>query len=188
MLVKIVLLLMLFLGSLFGVEESKIESTMKQKMDSIVSILNDDDITNGQKKEKLYNLLDDVFDFELMARIALGRTNYAKLSEQQKEEFTKLFIDKLKKSYLDKIDLYNGQELLIQGVTKVKADRINLLTQIQGQNETYDLVYKFYPKSKDNWLIYDVDMVGISVIQTYIRQFNEFLATKTIDELIKSLK
>ena len=43
----------------------------------------------------------------------------------------------------------------------------------------------FYKKKQNNqWYIYDVELVGVSIIQTYRKQFSEFLKTKTVKELI----
>jgi len=38
-----------------------------------------------------------------------------------------------------------------------------------------------------SWFIYDVNLVGVSIIQTYRKQFSEFLKTKSFDQLLKSL-
>ena len=55
-----------------------------------------------------------------------------------------------------------------------------------------EIVYKFYkPKKpisgKDKWLIYDVEILGVSILKTDKAQFREFLQTKTIFELMKEL-
>ncbi|MFY4820212.1 ABC transporter substrate-binding protein, partial [Aliarcobacter butzleri] len=48
----------------------------------------------------------------------------------------------------------------------------------------------FYNKSKDSneWLIYDVDLVGVSIIQTYRQQFAGILKEKTFDEMFEQFK
>ena len=45
-------------------------------------------------------------------------------------------------------------------------------------------------KSKDSneWLIYDVDLVGVSIIQTYRQQFAGILKEKTFDEMFEQFK
>ena len=184
--IKILFIFVLMFNFLFALEESSIESEMKARIDKITLILKNSELSKSQKSDKLFNILDDVFDFELMAKISLGRA-YNTLSPSEQAEFVNRFVIKLKNSYIDKIDLYNGQEVEIKGVQKIKTDRINLLSQIQGQNENYDIVYKFYPKANE-WYIYDIDMLGISIVQTYRKQFGEFLATKNVNELLESLK
>lgn len=183
---RVVFALFLMFGFLFALPENKIESDMKVRLNNVEAVLKDKALTKEDKRKKLFNMLDDIFDFEIMAKISLGRP-YNTLSKAQQEEFVKNFVVKLKNSYLDKIDLYNGQKLQVDSLTKVKNDRINLNTQINGQNEKYDIIYKFYPKEKE-WLIYDIDIIGVSIVQTYRKQFGEFLATKSVNELLESLK
>ncbi|MCK9336578.1 MAG: ABC transporter substrate-binding protein [Arcobacteraceae bacterium] len=184
--IRIIFVFALMFNFLFALEENSIENEMKIRIDKITLILKNSELSKSQKSEKLFNILDDVFDFELMAKISLGRI-YNTLTPTQQSEFVNRFVIRLKNSYIDKIDLYNGQEVVMKGLEKIKIDRINLFSQIQGQNENYDIVYKFYPKANE-WYIYDIDMLGISIVQTYRKQFSEFLATKNIDELLESLK
>ena len=71
---------------------------------------------------------------------------------------------------------------------KVKSTRITLQSNIIGKDETYKVVYKFYKqKNRNNWLIYDVDLVGVSIVQTYRKQFQEYLKTKSFKQLLQSL-
>ncbi|QOG11947.1 MlaC/ttg2D family ABC transporter substrate-binding protein [Arcobacter sp. FWKO B] len=183
---KILLGLGLILSFVFGIDEANITNHMQIKIDDITTILKNKELPKEDKRTKLFHLLDDVFDFELMARLSLGRA-FNNMSKSEQDEFIKVFVHRLKNSYLDKIDLYNGEEIFVRELTKVKADRITLLTQVVGVNENYDIVYKFYSKEND-WLIYDIDIIGVSIVQTYRKQFSEFLATKSTKDLINDLK
>ena len=98
------------------------------------------------------------------------------------------FEKKIKLSYLDKLRLYNNEKVIIKKLKKVKPTRITLETQVIGLDDTYKVVYLFYKKKQNNhWYIYDVELVGVSIIQTYRKQFSEFLKTKSVNQLIKSL-
>jgi phospholipid transport system substrate-binding protein len=50
------------------------------------------------------------------------------------------------------------------------------------------MIYKFRKHKKRGWLVYDVNILGVSFIQTYRSQFAGVLKTKTMDELIEDLK
>jgi phospholipid transport system substrate-binding protein len=58
-----------------------------------------------------------------------------------------------------------------------------------GGEEDYEIVYKFHKsKNIDEWLIYDVEMLGVSIMKTYRNQFKEYLATNSFDNLLIKLK
>ncbi|WP_291953133.1 ABC transporter substrate-binding protein, partial [Campylobacter sp.] len=48
------------------------------------------------------------------------------------------------------------------------------------------VVFKFYNKNND-WKIYDVDIFGISIIQTYRSQFKDILTNADFDTLLDKL-
>ena len=75
--------------------------------------------------------------------------------------------------------------MIIKDLKKVKSNRITLETQVIGLDDTYKVIYLFYKKKQNNqWYIYDVNLVGVSIIQTYRKQFSEFLKTKSVKQLI----
>ena len=91
-------------------------------------------------------------------------------------------------SYLDKLRLYNNQKVIIGSPKKIKPNRIIFDAQVIGVDDTYKVEYLFYRNDKNNqWYIYDVVLVGVSIIQTYRNQFAEFLKTKSVTELTQSL-
>jgi len=49
------------------------------------------------------------------------------------------------------------------------------------------MLYKFY-RTAQGWKIYDVEIGGVSVIQTYRSQFDGVLSEGTIDDLLGKLK
>lgn len=47
-------------------------------------------------------------------------------------------------------------------------------TQITNQNgEAYKLSFKFHRNGQNDYLVYDVDILGVSLIQTYKAQFED---------------
>ena len=144
-------------------------------------------MSQTQKDQKNVRIIDEVFDYNTMAKISLGK-KWKSLSQSEKAQFTKAFERKIKHSYLDKLKLYNNQKVNIKKLKKIKSNRITLETQIIGIDDTYKVIYLFYKKKQNNqWYIYDVELVGVSIIQTYRKQFSEFLKTKSVKQLIESL-
>lgn len=187
MLQKIILVLSLSVMSLYALEEQNIQKVMDSKVRQVLDILKNKSLTQQQKDQKNVRIIDDVFDYTTMAQISLGK-RWNTLSQNEKTQFTKAFERKIKHSYLDKLRLYNNQTVNIKKLQKVKSNRITLETQVIGIDDTYKVIYLFYKKKQNNqWYIYDVELVGVSIIQTYRKQFSEFLKTKSIKQLIDSL-
>lgn len=45
----------------------------------------------------------------------------------------------------------------------------------------------FY-NDNNNWLVYDVDVLGVSIVQTYRSQFGDILANQGFDALLQKLE
>ncbi len=187
MLKKIITLLLLSSISLYAIEEQNIQKVTDTKVRQVLDILKDKTLSQQQKDEKNVRIIDDVFDYNIMSQISLGK-RWKSLTTNEKAHFSKAFEEKIKHSYLDKLRLYNNEKVIIQKLKKIKSNRITLETQVIGLDDTYKVVYLFYKKKQNNqWYIYDVELVGVSIIQTYRKQFSEFLKTKSVNQLIKSL-
>ncbi len=189
-LLKIFSILAFIITSANAVKQDEIQPIMTKKIDSVLTILEQKSLPMSQKGQQIIKIIDEVFDYELMAKIALGKETWDTLSEQKQKEFTKTFETKLKNSYIEKLELYNDQKVKVIGLNPYKNGRLQLETELLGKEGTYKINYNFYNKAKDGeqWLIYDVDLVGVSIIQTYRQQFAGLLKEKTFDQMLALLE
>ena len=173
-----------------ALKENEIQEQMTKKIDNVLLILEKKELNISQKGDEIIKIIDEVFDYELMARIALGKETWNTLTNEKQKEFVKIFENKLKKSYIEKLELYNDQKVKILGLKPYNNTRLQLETELVGKEGNYKINYNFYNKSKDKeeWLIYDVDLVGVSIIQTYRQQFSGLLKEKTFDEMLVLLE
>ncbi len=183
----VMLLLLMVSNSANALQESDIASQMKTNIDKTTDLLQDKMIQQEEKNLKIFELFDPIFDYSSMSKIALGK-NWKKLSSQQKVDFKNVFTQKLKQSYIDKLQLYTDEKVIINKTEKLKRTRIKLHTVLVGKDQDYKIVYKFHrTKKNEEWLIYDVEMIGVSIMKTYRKQFSEFLSSNTFDALIIEL-
>ena len=146
------------------------------------------------KKDRNSNIIESLtpmFDFELMAKLSLGNT-WRELTNEEREKFVTLYVERMKQSYSSKIDAYEDQKVEVKKIEQPQENRIALVTDLVSSEEKLEIVYKFHkPKdkmlNKDNWLIYDVEILGVSILKTDRAQFKEFLQTKSIVELMDAL-
>ena len=187
MLNKIVLLLLLSVISSHAIEEQHIQKVMDSKVKKVLNVLKNKTLSHKQKEQKSITIMDSVFDYQTMAQISLGK-KWKTLSSKEKNQFASAFEKKIKHSYVDKLRLYNNQKVITKALKKPKSNRITLENQIIGKSDTYKVVYQFYKKkTKNDWYIYDVRLAGVSIVQTYRKQFSDFLKTKSFNQLLKSL-
>ena len=187
--IKLFLALALLITSASALKKDDIKTQMNLKIDSALVILKNKEIKKEEKAQQIMELIDDVFDYNVMARIALGKKTWKSLSSEKRGEFVKVFEDKLKNSYVDKLELYTDQKVKIIDLLPYKKSRLQLQSEVIGSDESYAINYNFYKNKKLNeWFIYDVDLLGVSIIQTYRKQFSGLLKEKSFDEMLELLK
>lgn len=180
--------IMLFMSvSSQAIVESQIQQVMDKKVHQVLNILKNNSLSQKEKEKKSILVMDSVFDYATMSKISLGK-RWKILNATEQKQFTKAFEKKIKHSYIDKLRLYNNQTVRTKALKKVKSTRITLENEIIGKTDTYKVVYLFYKDKKTNqWYIYDVKLAGVSIIQTYRKQFSSFLKTKSFQQLLNSL-
>ncbi len=186
---KILLLITFAITSASALKKETLKNEMESKINTILLVLKDESLKQEQKGQKIIEIIDSVFDYNTMSKIALGKKTWNSISKEKREEFVKVFEKKLKSSYIRKLELYTNQKVEIIELLPYKKTRLQLVSQLVGNDDTYKINYNFYKnRAASEWLIYDVDLVGVSIIQTYRKQFSGLLKEKTFDEMLLTLK
>ena len=173
-------------------EQTELKNSFLNLIDKVVVITHNKNLSKDKRNSDILKLLTPTFDFKLMAKLSLGKNAWKKLDAKDKEKFTDLYVTRMKQSYSAKLDTNSDGKVEVKKVEQAKKNRISLVTDFIGNDEKMEIIYKFYkPKKpisgKDKWLIYDVEILGVSILKTDKAQFREFLQTKTIFELMKEL-
>ncbi|TKX32234.1 MlaC/ttg2D family ABC transporter substrate-binding protein [Campylobacter aviculae] len=182
---KKIVLVLLFLGNIWALNLNDIPNTMQDNINQSLKLLQ----THKDKTlvaNEIFKLFDNTIDYKLMAKLSLSK-NYDKLSKQEQDQFSKAFELSLKKSFTDKLNLYKDQILKVKNGELKNEKRYFLTTSIIDNGEEKNIIFKFYNKNND-WLIYDVDILGVSIIQTYRSQFGDILSNQGFEALLQKLK
>jgi phospholipid transport system substrate-binding protein len=134
---------------------------------------------------RLREIVYPLFDFDEIARRSLG-PHWRRLKPAQQTEFVASFRELLEKTYADKIDLYDGQEVAFQGET-VDKDFAQVDTRVIGKQQSFSVDYRLHLVN-GKWKIYDVIAENISLVNNYRSQFNRVLSNSSYDELLKIIK
>ena len=86
------------------------QELLRVKWNAVVSVLQKKDLDEKAKAKEISKIVTPIFDFPLMAKLALGRKHWPKLTPPQREKFTRLFTERLKTSYLEKTKLYTDEK------------------------------------------------------------------------------
>lgn len=162
------------------------EALLKNKIDAAIEVLKQKETDIQVKNEKVLEIVSPIFDFSLMAKLALGREFWPGLSEEEKNKYTVLFTERLKASYLQKLSLYTDEEVVYK-MPVHDGRKIHIPTELISKGEIISMLYKMY-ESNQGWKIYDVEIQGVSIISTYRSQFKEILSSGTIDDLLLKLE
>ena len=165
-----------------------ITNTMRSKVNETINTLKDNSLMKCEKNVKISQLAEGLFDYDLMSKLSIGKKNWNKFSSVQKKEFVELFSMRMKQSYIEKAHLLTDEKVTVYKAIEVKPTRIELNVVIHGKDKDTDMIYKYYKTRENTWLIYDVEIAKISILQTYRAQFAEKLSNETVEELLEQLR
>lgn len=145
-------------------------------------LLRDENI--GIRRERLWNTLEPVFNFDEVAKRSLGR-NWLTLNPEQRNEFTRVFTTVLKDVYLKKSDNYSeGEIVYIREIVKGRRSKV----QTNFVNGDKKVVVNFSMKKHGEfWKIYDVIIEGVSILTNYRTQFDSILKKSSFEDLMERL-
>ncbi len=159
---------------------------VKNKLNAVIVVLQNNKFETKVKKEQVVEIVTPMFAFNQMAKLSLGKKHWRGLTKEKQRRFTDLFVQLLKKSYIDKLTLYTDETVVYKEPVMVKK-KIHVPTELVSKSNKISMQYKLY-KSKRGWQVYDLEVEGVSVIQTYRSQFDEALRSGTIDDLLGKIE
>jgi phospholipid transport system substrate-binding protein len=127
------------------------------------------------------------FDIASMARLSVGPSSWATMSETQHQQVIDGFGRYISAIYADRFDSYSGQKLQVTDEQPATAG-VMVHSQIVKANGEPVKVDYLVRKSGDSWLISDIYLDGaISEVATRRSEFAATLKNEGIDGLIAAL-
>lgn len=138
-----------------------------------------------QRRAKIMTSIKAGFDFREMSKRVLGR-GWKGLSVQEQEYFTELMTKLLENVYIGKLEGYSGQTVGYVS-ERVKGKRAQVSTMIEDEGLEIPVHYIMSLKG-ERWMVYDINIEGVSLVKNYREQFKSILRTKKFEGLIKVLE
>jgi len=159
---------------------------LQVKCDAVLKVLQVKDIDKKTKAEILDKIVCPFFDFELMSKLSLGKTNWNKLTAGEQKKFTELFAKRLKNAYLDQITRYSDEKLLLKPAEPQK-NGVSITMDVLSGDKKITTVYKVRHLGTQ-WMVYDVEIEGVSILMTYKAQFDDILKRGGVKDLFSQLE
>lgn len=185
---KSLILCMLLLLPLFGVGLEEIKVDLQGRIDTITSHLENTTLKASERNEAILTTVESLLDFELMSKLSLAQNARAKLSEAQLKSFNTLFEKELKDSFLHKLESYSNEKIELKNLQQTSPTRLSLFSLLKGKKEDMEIVFKYYLSKEQGWKIYDLEIAGVSLIQTYRTQFTEIVTAQGPEALLQKLR
>ena len=188
MIKKLLAIVLLFLVPLMADELQSLQNDLRKRIDTITMYLTDKTLSKADKNQNILSTVDSVLDFTLMSQLSLDKTVRAKLTPEELKEFNTLFVKEIKDSFLTKLENYSNEKIELKNSVKTQPNRISVFSVIKGKKEDMEVVFKYYLVSEGLWKIYDLEIAGVSLIQSYRTQFSEIVTKDGVTKLLEKLR
>ena len=163
---------------------------VRDTTDKLIAIVSDPAMKTSdmaaERARRIRKAVDERFDWREMSKRTLAKY-WKKRSDREKEEFIDLFGKLLERTYLDKVEGYSGEKVLYVG-ERVDGKYGIVVVKIVTKKDTEILVkYKLKNKGSE-WLVYDISIEGVSLINNYRKQFDSIMTRSSYEDLVKKLR
>jgi phospholipid transport system substrate-binding protein len=169
---------------------------LKKAIDRIIDLLNNPELKTDrmklERRNRIFKVMEEQFDFTEMARRSLGGF-WQTITESQQKEFEVAFSSLLEKSYISKIEKYNDERLVYSSEKPKGEKHYSVRADIVSGSRTTPIEYSLHDV-EGQWLVYDVNIEGVSLVTNYRSQFGEVIRKEgfrglmaKLDEKLKKL-
>jgi phospholipid transport system substrate-binding protein len=148
----------------------------------------------AHREERLTRLryfANTAFDWEEIARRALA-THWRERTPQERQEFTELFHEAVLGVYLERLEataqqrLQEKQAILYEG-EEINGQRAAVRTTVVTRRQREIPIEYRLRQSDGQWRIYDLVIVGVSLVNNYRSQFHQIITQSSYQELVRRL-
>ena len=156
-----------------------------------LTLATDTTLTSKDRLSKISKLLSEGFDMPWIARFVLGR-NWRNASQNEREDYSRLFKTILEHSYSRQFTDYSGQKILILGHKLGRRDYIFVRSRIFDpvrSNIHIDVNWRLVPAG-NSFKIVDIVIEGVSMAVTQRNEYASVLQRNgnSIPALINAMR
>jgi phospholipid transport system substrate-binding protein len=152
----------------------------------VMAIQSDPAQSTQTRSQAIHRIIERNFDFTLMARDSLGPA-YERLSGAQRQQFTQTFSYLFQDSYTRLVLNFLKKENIQYGKETTTGNKARVETAIVRTNESIPVTYLMHT-APQGWVLYDVIVDGVSILQNYKTQFAQVIRTQSFEFLLKKMQ
>jgi phospholipid transport system substrate-binding protein len=138
---------------------------------------------NAKEMERVKSLLNDSFDFELLAKKSLSAKDWSAQDEASQQKFVAEFQRMVRNSSAKRLELYRADSTVYEPA-KMKGDsEARVTAHLWNKGKESVLEYKM-SLVNGNWKAWDLVIDDLSTARNYKDQFSQILKNKSFAELI----
>lgn len=164
------------------------QEQLKTTIDQILEILKNPAFKGAENTEKrragLKDKISERFDFAKMSKSCVDKNLWKKGTQEEKEEFIKLFSQLLEDTYISKIESYTNEKI-VYVKDAVKEEKATINTKIITDTNEIPINYSLYQADGGVWKVQNIQVVGLNLVGNYRAQFK---SVKTFDKLLETIK
>ena len=143
--------------------------------------------TSPDHAPQIRRVAERLFDADEVARRALMH-HWAARTPRERTQFVSLFKEVLERTYIRKIELYSGEQIVVVG-ERIDGPTATVFSRITRPKtrETTALDYRLHMKD-GRWQAYDVLIDGVSFVANYRSQFDRIIRQSSYDAMIEQLR
>jgi len=168
-----------------SITSEQVRNLMEERDEQIKLLLGPEgsDYTQEQRDE-LRSIINDIIDYDAMARIALQET-YNTITDEQRTEFVDLFGSIIREQSLNNLDIYRAE--VIYDDIIVDSNKASVRTTAVLRNVRTRVSYEV-EKRDDLWFITDMAIDDVSTAESYRRSFQNMIRRRGFDALLQNLR
>jgi phospholipid transport system substrate-binding protein len=167
------------------------DGLVKFVVEDVLTVIKNDKAIQSGDFRKINALVDEKIlpysDFQKTTRMSMGR-NWSKASPAQQAQITQEFKLLLIRIYGGALAQVKDQKVQYKPFRASAEDTdVIVRTAVVGKGEPIQLDYRL-EKGTNGWKVYDINILGAWLVESYRNQFNDQISKGGIEGLIKFLQ
>jgi len=166
------------------------DAMVKRLSTEVLDLIKTDPALKAGNSERIAAVVDEKImpnvNFTRMTASAVGRS-WRQATPEQQQRLQKEFKTLLVRTYSGALGEVRDQTLSFKPLRMQPSDtEVVVRSEVRGRGDPVQLDYRL-EKAGDGWKIYDINVLGLWLVESYRTQFAPEINAKGIDGLIESL-
>lgn len=157
----------------------------------VLDAVRKDQAIKAGEVNKIVALVDKIIlphlDFKRMTAAAVG-PGWRRATPGQQQRLQEEFKQLLVRTYAGALSEVSGLTIAVKPLRATPEDKDVLVrTEVRGRGDPIQLDYRLAEKPGEDWKIYNINVMGVWLVETYRSQFGAEVNARGIDGLIEAL-